>query len=119
MRKYLKTVAISIIVIFSWMGIVRYVKAQTVVPPITIQSTIPHTSCALSTTGTTSYCFASDGLWSSTSGGVYVQLTPGGVTSFNGRTGAVVPVPSDYPDTVTSVNGKTGAVVLGATTSIQ
>jgi len=73
-------------------------KAQTVVPPITIQSSIAHTSCSI-TTGVTSFCFASDGLWQSLNGSPYTQLgvaAPAGVTSFNGRTGAVISVNGDY-----------------------
>lgn len=81
-----------------------------------------HTACTLSpgpavppALPQASLCEAGDGLWLSVNGGAYVQLGAAGaagVTSFNGRTGAVVPVASDYPDAVTSVNGKTGAVVL-------
>ena len=51
------------------------------------------------TPATTQYCFASDGLWMSLNGAAYVQL---GVAT---------------PAGVTSVNGKTGAVILGATTT--
>ncbi len=81
-------------------------------------STATHTSCTV-VASTTQFCFANDGIWQSINGAAYVQVAPGtaGVTSFNGRTGAVLPVPSDYPDAVTSVNGKTGAVVIGATTT--
>ena len=75
-----------------------------------------HTLCTtLSPLGQATYCFASDGLWVSLNGAAYTQVgvvAVTGVSSFNGRTGAVLPVPSDYPDAVTSVNGKTGAVVL-------
>jgi len=97
----------------------RTLKAQTVVPPITIQSSIAHTSCSI-TTGVTSFCFASDGLWQSLNGAAYVQLgltAPAGVTSFNGRTGAVISVNGDYsyaqisapPTTVNC--GTTGCVI--------
>jgi len=98
----------------------KTLKAQTVVPPITIQSTIPHTACPVAATGVTSYCFASDGLWESISGAAYTQLgaaVAGGVTSFNGRTGAVVSVTGDYSFTQlsnqpTTVNcGASGCVI--------
>lgn len=96
-------------------------RAQTPVPAQFSVSAATHTTCN-PTVGATSYCFASDGLWVSANGGAFTQIGAAvvtGVTSFNGRTGAVVPVASDYPDAVTSVNGKTGAVVLGATTTVQ
>lgn len=50
------------------------ISAQTVSPPITIQSTVPHTSCVVPPAGTSAYCFASDGLWQSINGATYVQL---------------------------------------------
>jgi len=98
----------------------KSLKAQTVVPPITIQSTIAHASCPAIAAGLTSYCFASDGLWQSLNGAAYVQLgvaAPAGVTSFNGRTGAVVSVTGDYSysqisSPPTTVNcGATGCVI--------
>jgi hypothetical protein len=95
--------------------------AQTPVPAQFSVSAATHTSCN-PVTGATAYCFASDGLWVSVNGGAFTQIGAAvvtGVTSFNGRTGAVVPVASDYPDAVTSVNGKTGNVVLTGTTTIQ
>lgn len=57
-------------------------RAQSVVPPITILApSLTHTSCVV-TTGTTSFCFASDGLWQSINGGAFTQLGgAGGVTS--------------------------------------
>jgi hypothetical protein len=90
------------------------VPAQFSVIPATL-----HTACTVIAT-TTSYCFASDGLWVSLNGAAYTQIgvvAVTGVSSFNGRTGAVVPVASDYPDAVLSVNGKTGIVVLTGTTT--
>ena len=82
-----------------------------------------HTSCPAVVATLTMYCFPADGPYVSINGAAWqpIPLTSGvaGVTSFNGRTGAVLPVPSDYPDAVTSVNGKTGAVVLSATTTVQ
>ena len=97
-----------------------------------------HTSCPAVATGVTIYCFPSDGIWVSLAGAAYVQIASNGVVtgvvSFNGRTGAVVPVASDYAFSqisgvatsaqvpvppVISVNNKTGAVVLGASTTIQ
>ena len=68
------------------------------------------------TPATPSQCVVGDGVWiwqNSTQGWFKAgPPTASGVVSFNGRTGVVVPIPTDYPDTVTSVNGKTGAVVL-------
>lgn len=99
-------------------------RAQTSVP---WQATVTglHAVCTVSPVTvppSTTYCFASDGLWQSVNGAAYTQVgivAVTGVSSFNGRTGAVVPVASDYPNAVTSVNGRTGAVVLSATTTVQ
>lgn len=58
-----------------------------------------HTSCLLSSAGQSNLCLAGDGMWISTNGAAYVQVgTPAtaGVTSWNGRTGAVVPTSGDY-----------------------
>jgi hypothetical protein len=104
-------------------------RAQTTIPFQMAVGTGLHTACTV-TTGTTQYCFAADGLWVSLNGAAYAQITvTSGVTSFNGRTGAVLPAVGDYTYTqisgtppsaaVTSVNGKTGAVVLSATTTLQ
>jgi hypothetical protein len=76
------------------------------------------------TPAVTTFCFASDGAWQSINGAAFTQLGAATlvVTSFNGRTGAVMPVASDYPfpaPPVTSVNGKTGVVVISASTSLQ
>lgn len=98
---------VLILILLFWAG---FSKAQTVVPPITIQSAIPHTSCALSVIGVTNYCFASDGLWVSTNGGNYVLLSGGGVTSITvcnaGGTSCGLPlsgtVSLNVPKTVTA-----------------
>lgn len=79
------------------MWTVHSVRAQTVVAPITVESTQPHTACTLPPAGTSAYCFASDGLYESISGAAYVLVNPAvtaGVTSVsvNGgvaQTGAV------------------------------
>jgi hypothetical protein len=114
-------------------------RAQTSVP---WQATVTglHSVCTVSpitTPASSTYCFASDGLWVSVNGGAFTQIGAAvvtGVTSFNGRTGAVVSATGDYSFSqisgiatasqvptppVTSVNGKTGTVVLSATTAIQ
>jgi hypothetical protein len=58
----------------------------------------------------TLWCYAGDGsINRSINGAAFVAYT-GGVTSFNGQTGAIT-----YTAPVVSVNGKTGTVVLGAT----
>ena len=48
-------------------------KAQTISPPIMIQSSIPHTACAVTATVTT-YCFASDGLYVSLAGAAFAPI---------------------------------------------
>jgi hypothetical protein len=114
--------------VFSALFVIR-LRAQTNPPFQMAVGSITHTSCTV-TASTTQYCFASDGLWVSLNGAVYTQIgvvAVTGVTSFNGRTGAVLSTTGDYtyaqlggtpPSApVTSVNGKTGAVVLGATTT--
>lgn len=53
-------------------------RAQTIVPPLTFQSTVLHTSCVV-VANVTQYCFAADGLWVSVTGGAFTQLV--GVTS--------------------------------------
>jgi hypothetical protein len=78
-------------------------------------------NCAPVVSGQTQTCFPVDGLAVSLKGAPYVLLpltvTPTGVTSFNGRTGAVVPAASDYtfaqlaaPPTSVSC-GSTGCVI--------
>jgi hypothetical protein len=96
----------------------RSVKAQSISVLQVSGSYASHAACVVVPAQTTA-CLASDGVWVSLNGAAFAQVGAGttGVTSFNGRTGAVVPVASDYPDAVTSVNGKTGAVVISATTS--
>ena len=66
-------------------------KAQST-SPLQIQVVGAHTSCSV-TTGATTFCFASDGLWQSLSGATYVQLTPGtvGATGPAGPAGPVGP----------------------------
>jgi hypothetical protein len=80
-----------------------------------------HTLCVVVPT-TTAYCYPNDGMYQSIKGAAFTQVgivAVTGVSSFNGRTGAFLPVPSDYPSAVTSVNGKTGAVILSATTTVN
>jgi hypothetical protein len=99
-----------------------------------------HTQCNVSPTGGSSLCQASDGLWLSINGAAFTQVctvglaacasTATGVTSFNGRTGAVVSATGDYSFSqisgtatasqvpaapVSSVNGQTGAVTITLT----
>ena len=66
---------------------------------LTIPAAVLHTNCAVSS-GATVYCFAGDGLWISLNGAAFTQAGSGGgtagVTSFNGRTGAVVSAANDY-----------------------
>jgi len=65
---------------------------------LTVPATVLHTNCVVAA-GTTTYCFAGDGLWISSNGAPFAQL--------QGQSGVI------------SVNGKTGTVVLSATTSLQ
>lgn len=61
-------------------------------------SSATHTSCT-TTASTTTFCFASDGVWQSLQGATFTQVgvvQATGVTSFNGRTGAVVAQSGDY-----------------------
>lgn len=99
------------------------VKAQNpVISPSyeTVAANTPHTNCPVMP-GVTAWCKASDGLWESDAGGAWFKLGASngtGVTSFNGRTGAVVSIAGDYKYTdlsgsfpgVTSFNGRTGTV---------
>jgi hypothetical protein len=77
-------------------------KAQTISPPIMIQSTIPHTAC-VATPNVTTYCFGSDGLYVSLTGAAFVQLNaPAGVTSVTvcNAAGAVCAPPATGPVTL-------------------
>jgi hypothetical protein len=98
----------------------RIARAQTPGPFQFAVGAATHTSCTV-TPSVTIYCFPSDGLWVSLNGAPFVLAQTGSspVLSFNGRTGAVMPLPSDYPALVSSVNGKTGSVVITATTTVQ
>jgi hypothetical protein len=76
------------------------VHAQTAGIPASFTVSGSHTACTPIVTGVTTFCLAADGVWQSINGAAYVQLAPvgaaSGVTSFNGRTGAVVSAPGDY-----------------------
>lgn len=112
-----KKLIIAVLLVLTGLTTYKIAKAQVPNNPWQVGvSSATHTSCTL-VAGSTQFCFASDGAWVSVNGAAYVQVggTTAGVISFNGRTGAVVPVASDYPAPVLSVNGKTGTVVLGAT----
>ena len=115
-----KTIALAVLIFLAaflgnWLGDV--VHAQT---PVALQLTgnAPHTTCVV-TLSTTTFCFASDGLWQSLNGAAYVQVgaAAAGVTSFNGRTGTVVPAAGDYAysqlsSPPTSINcGTTGCAI--------
>src|SRR6266851_5127033 len=107
----MKKIGYALVAIGLFLAGVVISRAQTPNNPFQLSvSSATHTACTV-VAGQTSFCFANDGLWQSIAGAAYVQVAPValGVVSFNGRTGVVVPVPSDYPDAVVSVNGKTGA----------
>ena len=60
-----------------------------------------HTTCTTPVAGSYFLCVATDGVWVSNNGSAYFQIVPpasvvAGVTSFAGRTGAVVPTAGDY-----------------------
>ena len=98
-----------------WTGPIATNVAQCVTPAAHSASICP----VEATVGSITYF-----LWNGTAWTPLVPATAAGVTSFNGRTGAVVSQAGDYNCAqvgcpVTSVNGKTGAVVLGATTTLQ
>ncbi len=64
---------------------------------------VAHTSCTV-VAATTQYCYASDGPYVSINGAAYVSMLPGapaasGVTTFNGRTGAVTLTDADVTAT--------------------
>lgn len=111
-----KAVLIGLVLAGIWaIAAERNTHAQTAgssLPPVVCYQVL-HTSC-VTAAGTTTYAFASDGLWISMNGGAFAQVQVGtpvaGVTSWNGQTGAVTYTPPTAP--VSSVNGKTGAVVL-------
>src|SRR5579863_126235 len=115
MRNFTKLVLVAFAFLFVgvWIG-----RAQSTSPWQVSVSAATHTSCTV-TAGLTQFCFASDGLWQSLSGAAYTQIGGGaaGVTSFNGRTGAVLPATGDYSYAQlsappTKVNcGATGCVI--------
>lgn len=131
MRRFSFIIGAVLVFAVLWDGGTRpSVQAQAV--PLTIVAALPHTACRPIEPATTQFCFATDGLWQSLNGAAYVQLgaaAPGGVASFKGRTGDVVPVAGDYtcaqitgcPTTaVQTVNGKPGpAVVLSVSSTVQ
>lgn len=89
----------------------RGVHAQTAgstLPPVMCYQVL-HTSCATSV-GTTTYAFASDGLWISLNGAPFAQVQIGpvvaGVTSLNGKSGALTisTVTSTVPAVSIAVN---------------
>lgn len=111
MRK--RNLAIAVLLALFAFAFFRLGKVQAQSSALQIQAAATHTSCTVAT-GITQFCFASDGLWQSISGGAYTQLgTPGGVTSIsvNGgtaQTGAVaLTIPSKATTTVTSTASTT------------
>ena len=74
------------------------VHAQSAVPFSFATTAATHASCPTVAASTSQYCFAADGFWQSLNGAAYLQIGPSaaGVTSFNGRTGAVVSATGDY-----------------------
>ena len=90
----MKKLLIAALVVFvaafagNWLG--NVVHAQTTVA-LQLTGNAPHTTCTVQA-GQTIYCFANDGFWQSLNGAAFTQLGApvGGVTSVNGKTGAVV-----------------------------
>jgi len=79
----------------------RHGYAQNISVPFSYSvGTATHTACPTVVVGVTQYCYPADGPYVSINGGAWqaIPLSASGVTS---------------------VNGKTGAVVLGATTTLQ
>ncbi len=101
--------------------------AQAATPGIGLTSAATASGCqAVGGAAITECGVTNDGLYIAVGTGAFQKVSTGasvsGVTSFNGRTGAVVAQTGDYAYSqisgtppsggVTSVNGKTGAVVL-------
>jgi hypothetical protein len=108
MRKLL--VLFAVLLLGGFIGGRITAHAQTTVA-LQLTGNAPHTSCTI-TASTTTYCFASDGLYWSNAGGTYALLasaTTAGVTSLsvNGgtaQTGAVaITVPTAATSTTTTV----------------
>ena len=122
MKKQFAVVIILIAVVSFFVGH-SHVHAQTTTTPLAITVAGVHTSCLPAATGTTTFCFASDGLWQSLNGAAYTQLGGVGPAGPAGATGPMGPAgatgPAGPAGGVTSVNGKTGTVVLSATTSLN
>jgi len=92
-------------VLLAGAGFYRRSEAQTVT---SMQYGVPQASCAVAA-GKTTYCFTTDsGLWISLNGAAFAQVQMGpvaaGVTSLNGKTGAL---------TITAVSSAP-AVTVGA-----
>jgi hypothetical protein len=88
MRRALCLVAMFVAGVFCG-GKIESVHAQA--SPNILQITgayTTHASCT-PTVGQPTLCLASDGLWLSINGGVFTQVGTAGVTSVNGKTGAV------------------------------
>jgi hypothetical protein len=84
----------------TWLGNVAHAQTAAIPAQITVVGT--HTQCTATPAATPAHadiCFAADGIWLSINGAAFTQLGAAsavGVTSFNGRTGAVVPSANDY-----------------------
>ncbi len=131
--KHIFTVLLAVLTL-SVIGHLQSITAQN--PDITpSQSSYvgSHTLCTLSVAGSSKVCQAADGVWVSENGAAYYKLGPassGGVTSFNGLTGAVTSASAGIkyselvstPVFVNTVNGKkpdaNGDVTLAATTTV-
>lgn len=103
---------LALLVILS-MGLMLWAQSGTTAG---LTSASTGAACAVVPGATGTLCTAGDGLWYAVGNGAFQKVflgTPSaGVTSFNGRTGAVVPVVGDYPASgVTSFNGRSGAVL--------
>ena len=135
MKKLMVIFAIILLVLI--LGPVSWRVARAQVSPVIFIGASSGTTLAANcpaTPATPSLCLVGNGVyaWQNSTTGWFplAPATSAGVTSFNGRTGAVVPAANDYAFSqlsgvataaqvpappVTSVNGKTGVVVLGAT----
>lgn len=105
--------------------------AQSSTPGIGLTSATTASGCVAITGAAITECgVTNDGLYIAVGSGTFQKVSTGGggtagVTSFNGRTGAVVAQTGDYAYSqisgtppsggVSSVNGKTGAVALSIT----
>jgi hypothetical protein len=97
-----KQFAILIAILLVTVAIIAVAQNPTLTPYQFSVNNVTHASCTV-VAATTQYCYASDGPYVSINGAAYVSMLPGapaaGVTTFNGRTGAVTLTDADVTAT--------------------